>query len=472
MPDRREGFPIGSLVRGTTYTRPALRVIAGLPPKGGDFDTGYARVGDEWVIFANLGGSRTGHHYANRWIPDGFEWFGKTNSKPSDKAIVEMTSGVTVHLFTREADRDPWRYHGTVTPVRGPEGERPVRMVWAIRDRIDGGRENGVEVAGPAYLLAWHPDRWSFPDYSGYAIAVHDGVAEPIPWSIGNRQVLPAGSRLYLNRVGREPRGIIGSGVAVGSVHGEPHWDASRAMRGETLPRVSVEFDHLLDVGHAVPFDPRTSGAAALARFDWSSRAGGIAVPRDVAQVLEREWQRHVQRQQVSRPRSVPVPLEDPSTVVARRGETGSVVRPAIIGVAGSSGGAAAGEVRRTTAAKAVGDRAEWIVKQHLESRLPAELRSTIRHHAAAGETPGYDLSYGPPDSFIAVEVKGSVQATISSIELTANEWRAAQELGDRYHLYVVGNASSNRPVIEVITHAASRLVVEPAVYRARVVQA
>ncbi|MCA9277243.1 MAG: hypothetical protein KDA29_14570 [Phycisphaerales bacterium] len=100
--------------------------------RGGDFDTGYARVGEQWVIFANLGASRTGHDYHNRFVDDGLEWFGKTRSSPSDRPIAAMTSGATVHLFTRDADRDPWMYAGTVVPARPPSGSNPVKVVWRV----------------------------------------------------------------------------------------------------------------------------------------------------------------------------------------------------------------------------------------------------------------------------------------------------------------------------------------------------
>ena len=47
--------------------------------------------------------------------------------------------------------------------------------------------------------------------------------------------------------------------------------------------------------------------------------------------------------------------------------------------------------------------------------------------------------------------MKGSKGSTIQSIDITANEWSAAEEHGVDYHLYVVTNALSGRPCISVI---------------------
>jgi hypothetical protein len=208
--------------------------------------------------------------------------------------------------------------------------------------------------------------------------------------------------------------------------------------------------------------------------FGWFPQSSGIEIPAQVAEALEIAWQRHLESHHRPDPMPVPVPMPDLSSVVTRVGQPGSVIRPSRLEGAVGGGPVVAGGTlaRRSSTAKQIGDRAELLVKRLLEQTLPQELLPTLRHHAANGETPGYDLSYGPADSVVAVEVKGSVQASVASIELTANEWGAAKSLGDRYHLYIVGNVNSTRPVIEVIENAAARLVVKPTVYLGTIEQA
>jgi 5-methylcytosine-specific restriction protein A len=136
--------PLGArreqLVVGEAYTRPELRRLFGVPgERGGDFDTGYVRVGEEWIIFANLSESRTGHEHGNHWSEERFVWFGKRTSSPTDSRIAAMlTPGAAVHLFTRSLDRDPFTYCGRVTATPADvDGSTPVRIRWTVETDSD-----------------------------------------------------------------------------------------------------------------------------------------------------------------------------------------------------------------------------------------------------------------------------------------------------------------------------------------------
>ncbi len=50
-----------------------------------------------------------------------------------------------------------------------------------------------------------------------------------------------------------------------------------------------------------------------------------------------------------------------------------------------------------------------------------------------------------------AVEVKGTRGSYFSAIELTINEWRAAEKLGERFWLYLVANCEVPNPCVQVI---------------------
>ena len=55
----------------------------GLKPKGGNWDTGYVREGNDLISFLNIGSSgRTGHDFDNNYDPETetITWFGKTNT--------------------------------------------------------------------------------------------------------------------------------------------------------------------------------------------------------------------------------------------------------------------------------------------------------------------------------------------------------------------------------------------------------
>jgi hypothetical protein len=61
-------------------------------------------------------------------------WKGKTRSRLHQPAIRSLTSGRhTVHLFTRNHDRDPFNYEGTATATRIEDSE-PVTVTWSLNE--------------------------------------------------------------------------------------------------------------------------------------------------------------------------------------------------------------------------------------------------------------------------------------------------------------------------------------------------
>jgi hypothetical protein len=353
----------------------------------------------------------------------------------------------------------------------GPEQSTEILRGLGVEILDESAGDGGVPSSRSAFLLAWNPDRWSWTNYAADAIAVQAEESLELRWSIGSRKNLAAGSRLFLMRLGREPKGIIGSGYAVGDVYEHPHWDPARAKRGDIAPRTTIGFDHLLNAEVEPPFDPISCGVEVLEKFDkWRPQGGGVAMPPDVATALEDAWQRHLAATLRS-PAAAIAPVDPQSQTLLVVGSHRVLQPPSGSRDARVGGTRVGSSNRRSPMAKAIGDRAEHLVKRHLEATLPPDLRATVRHHAADGKTPGYDLSYGDGKSLVAVEVKGSVQAVVGSIELTANEWRAAQDLGDRYHLYMVGGVHSNRPMLEVVENAAARLRVRPSVYTAHPIE-
>lgn len=100
----------------------------------------------------------------------------------------------------------------------------------------------------------------------------------------------------------------------------------------------------------------------------------------------------------------------------------------------------------------AIGDHAEEIVYRWLRTYLPEAERESVDWLAQRGETPGWDIQYLKANGqLIAVEVKGTVLSRFTDIELTANEWAAAERLGVNYWLYLVAKCSTTSPIIAPI---------------------
>ena len=88
------------------------------------------------------------------------------------------------------------------------------------------------------------------------------------------------------------------------------------------------------------------------------------------------------------------------------------------------------------------------------------------------GNYPGWDISsFDESGSPICIEVKSTTGNAITNVELTANEWLAAQTEGKRYKIYVVTQALKSSPKIEVLEDpsayvAQKQLKIEPSVFK------
>jgi 5-methylcytosine-specific restriction enzyme A len=62
------------------------------------------------------------------------------------------------------------------------------------------------------YLLAWNPNRWKWVELSDEADQTAAGTIVTGRWSCGNTKKIQKGDRVFLIRLGVEPKGIMGSG--------------------------------------------------------------------------------------------------------------------------------------------------------------------------------------------------------------------------------------------------------------------
>jgi hypothetical protein len=124
---------------------------------------------------------------------------------------------------------------------------------------------------------------------------------------------------------------------------------------------------------------------------------------------------------------------------------------------------------RYSKKSKLIGDAGEKVVLKYLETSIPGI--SNLKWLANEGETPGWDIEYTDQTGDLQrIEVKSSESKNITSIEMTANEWRAAEAHRADYQLALVGACLSDSPVIEFVCDPAGlagngELEVEPSRY-------
>ena len=77
---------------------------------------------------------------------------------------------------------------------------------------------------------------------------------------------------------------------------------------------------------------------------------------------------------------------------------------------------------------------------------------------AGLPDWPGFDLLSRSSDEVRSIEVKG--RADRSAVQMEANEWKQAMNLGDRYWLYVVYNCATPRPRLYCVRDPFAKLLV------------
>lgn len=143
------------------------------------------------------------------------------------------------------------------------------------------------------WLFTWNPKRWLWDDkYYGHLELKHQ-IAQVgrafATWSCGRNRSIKTGDRIFLIRLGDEPRGIVASGIAATDVFEGPHWDRERMAKGDVCRRVYIEFDRILDVDNeSVLFID--SLKTHFPDVCWSSQSSGIEIPAAVAAEVETIW--------------------------------------------------------------------------------------------------------------------------------------------------------------------------------------
>ena len=90
--------------------------------------------------------------------------------------------------------------------------------------------------------------------------------------------------------LGREPRGIVASGVTTSQPFEREHWDSDRASAGQKAWYTLFAPELLLDPERRAPLDPRQAASDLVRDHDWTPQSSGIVIPEHVSEALLREW--------------------------------------------------------------------------------------------------------------------------------------------------------------------------------------
>ena len=171
------------------------------------------------------------------------------------------------------------------------------------------------------YLLTWNPKKWHWWGDNLEDDFEKDGDMYFGSWSCGKSKNIHPDDRVFLIRLGKEPRGIVASGWADSEVYEGKHWDEELAATGKTTRYIDVRLDTLLDAGSENIFPRRNLDRGILGRVHWDTQLSGIRIPDDVAAKLEDEWADFLGNERQ------PIPVAEPSAIEGLRTETVRYVR-------------------------------------------------------------------------------------------------------------------------------------------------
>lgn len=150
------------------------------------------------------------------------------------------------------------------------------------------------------YLLTWNPKLWSGSQRKEFAEEISimaSGTPHEMEWSTGNRKNIQEGDRLFIVRLGVEPKGIFAAGWAIGKSFERKHWDKFKRARGLTCWSVLGRYDRILNTDFPAFESPLSTASFTfepLARVRWTPRQGGMEILKEAAELLEELWEDHI----------------------------------------------------------------------------------------------------------------------------------------------------------------------------------
>jgi 5-methylcytosine-specific restriction protein A len=140
-----------------------------------------------------------------------------------------------------------------------------------------------------AILGTWNPALAPWPGMAGVVAATARGERVVDSWSVARRRYgIEPGDRFFLLKVGKPPRGIVGSGTILSEPYAAPHWDGTP---GKITKLVDVEFDRVIDRDQVLV---TSTLSEQLRNTYWKPTSSGTTIdPADVER-LEALWSLHL----------------------------------------------------------------------------------------------------------------------------------------------------------------------------------
>ncbi len=144
----------------------------------------------------------------------------------------------------------------------------------------------------PTYLLTWNPQKWQWTHIQRCIVQINENGFCSERWSTGVTRKIARGDRIFLMKLGQEPRGLIASGWVSSDVYEAKHWSGDF----KTALYVDIHFDTIIDPTQEEVFSIEFLQDGIYSHINWTPQASGISISDDVAEQLEKDWAKFLNR--------------------------------------------------------------------------------------------------------------------------------------------------------------------------------
>ena len=134
-----------------------------------------------------------------------------------------------------------------------------------------------------SWLLIWNPRLFDIASLKAKLKTFAKRRSVKFSWSCSETKAIRKGDRVFLMRVGLEPRGLVGSGYALGAPWEAARWDDEKKRTNY----VDVQWDWIDPEPLILRAELDQPGFAGVR---WSPQRSGIQIKGQAADTLERAW--------------------------------------------------------------------------------------------------------------------------------------------------------------------------------------
>lgn len=144
------------------------------------------------------------------------------------------------------------------------------------------------------YLLTWNPERWEWNNIQNSIVQINRKGFSDGRWSSGVTKKIQPTDRIFLMKLGNQkPRGIMASGWVTSEVYQDAHWeDKSKLGR-----YVDIHFDTIINPSLESIFSIELLQDGIYSSINWTPQASGMSIPDPIAEQLENDWAKFLNRE-------------------------------------------------------------------------------------------------------------------------------------------------------------------------------